>query len=138
MANQIMAIAPYWLEDVGTWVFDDPAVGLCQEPFVSGVPEMIDYLVKDIPHARRRIPAIVLRGTLSRASEAFAPAARGVGRELVRQRRSADGRLALPGAVSLLRRGPGDVVREGGSEVGRLNAAVLTACGCLCSISCRS
>jgi hypothetical protein len=53
MPNQIMAIAPYWLEEVSTWVFDDPAVGLCQEPFVSGVPEMIDHLVKDIPQARR-------------------------------------------------------------------------------------
>ena len=53
MPNQIMVIAPYWLEEVGTWVFDDPAVGLCQEPFVSGVPEMIDYLVRDIHNARR-------------------------------------------------------------------------------------
>lgn len=52
MPNQIMVIAPYWLEEVGTWVFDDPATGLSQEPFVSGVPEMIDYLAKDIPNAR--------------------------------------------------------------------------------------
>ena len=52
MPNQIMVIAPYWLEDVGTWVFDDPAAGLSQEPFVSGVPEMMDYLVRDIPNAR--------------------------------------------------------------------------------------
>ena len=52
MPNQIMVIAPYWLEEVGTWVFDDPAVGLCQEPFVSGVPEMIEYLVKNIRNAR--------------------------------------------------------------------------------------
>ena len=52
MSNQIMVIAPYWLEEVGTWVFDDPAAALCQEPFVSGVPEMIDFLVKDIPDAR--------------------------------------------------------------------------------------
>ena len=43
MSNQIMAIAPYWHEGVGTWVFDDPAAGLQQEPFVSGVPEMIDF-----------------------------------------------------------------------------------------------
>ena len=50
MANQIMVISPYWHH--GTWVFDDPAVGLTREPFVSGVPEMIDALVKDIPDAR--------------------------------------------------------------------------------------
>ena len=52
MANQINIIAPYWLEAVGTWVFDDERVGLAQEPFVSGVPEMIDHLVRDIPDAR--------------------------------------------------------------------------------------
>ena len=52
MPNQIMVIAPYWLEDAGTWVFDDEGVGLQQEPFVSGVPEMIDQLVADLPNAR--------------------------------------------------------------------------------------
>jgi hypothetical protein len=52
MPNQIMVIAPYWLERARTWVFDDPGVGLHQEPFVSGVPEMIDHLVQDIPDAR--------------------------------------------------------------------------------------
>ena len=51
MPNQIMLIVPYWLEDAGTWVFDDPATGLEQEPFVEGVPEMIDHLVADIPDA---------------------------------------------------------------------------------------
>lgn len=50
MTNQIQVIAPYWLH--GTWVFDDPGTGLVQEPFVSGVPEMIDDLVADVPHAR--------------------------------------------------------------------------------------
>jgi hypothetical protein len=53
MQNQIMAIAPYWLDDLQTWVFDDPAVDLVQEPFVSGVPEMMDDLVADIPNAQR-------------------------------------------------------------------------------------
>lgn len=51
MSNHIRVIAPYWLH--GTWVFDDPAVGLVEEPFVSGVPEMIDDLVRDIPDARQ-------------------------------------------------------------------------------------
>ena len=52
MPNQILVIAPYWLDNVGTWVFDDERVGLVQEPFVSGIPEMIDDLVRDIPNAR--------------------------------------------------------------------------------------
>jgi hypothetical protein len=52
MANQILVIAPFWLESAGTWVFDDEAVELVQEPFVSGVPEMINDLVADIPNAK--------------------------------------------------------------------------------------
>jgi len=50
VGNSIVVIKPYRLH--GTWVFDDPAAGLKQEPFVAGVPEMIDVLVKDIPNAR--------------------------------------------------------------------------------------
>ena len=53
MPNQIMVIAPYWLDPVRTWVFDDAAVNLVQEPFVSGIPEMIDELVSTIPNARK-------------------------------------------------------------------------------------
>jgi hypothetical protein len=50
MSNQIHVIAPY--RQASTWVFDDPAVGLKGEPFVSGIPEMIDTLVKDMPQVR--------------------------------------------------------------------------------------
>jgi len=50
MANVLMVIQPYWHQ--GTWVFDDEAVELDKEPFVQGIPEMIDELVKDIPNAR--------------------------------------------------------------------------------------
>ena len=49
-SNAILVVAPYWYE--GTWVFDDPATGLKREPFVAGVPEMIDALVKDVPDAK--------------------------------------------------------------------------------------
>jgi hypothetical protein len=31
MPNQILVIKPYW--HLGTWVFDDPATDLVQEPF---------------------------------------------------------------------------------------------------------
>jgi hypothetical protein len=47
--NQITVISPYRLH--GTWVFDDERVGLEQEPFVSGIPEIIDMVVHDIPDA---------------------------------------------------------------------------------------
>jgi hypothetical protein len=51
MGNQIHVIAPY--RQAATWVFDDPAVGLKGEPFVSGIPEMIDALVQGVPRANR-------------------------------------------------------------------------------------
>jgi hypothetical protein len=44
-SNSILVIAPYHY--AGTWVFDDPRVGLQAEPFVSGIPELIDKLVAD-------------------------------------------------------------------------------------------
>jgi len=50
MINSIIIVAPYWCE--GTWVFDDEAAGLDREPFVAGVPEMINDMVYDIPDAR--------------------------------------------------------------------------------------
>ena len=48
-ANSIMIVTPYRYD--GTWVFDDPRVGLVREPFVAGMPEMIDVLVADISDA---------------------------------------------------------------------------------------
>lgn len=51
MSNAMMVIFPYRHER--TWVFDDESAGLVREPFVSGVPEMIDALVKDIPQAEK-------------------------------------------------------------------------------------
>ena len=47
--NSLLVIQPY--RHAGTWVFDDPSTQLVQEPLVSGIPEMIDELVKDIPNA---------------------------------------------------------------------------------------
>ena len=47
--NSLFVIAPY--SHGGTWVFDDPAVGLRQEPFVSGADQILDLLTADIPNA---------------------------------------------------------------------------------------
>lgn len=49
MSNSLRVILPYVSD--GTWVFDDASVGLVREPFVLGIPEMIDWLVADIPDA---------------------------------------------------------------------------------------
>jgi len=50
-SNALMVIAPY--KYAGTWVFDDSAVGLNREPFVSGIPEMMDDMVSNIPDAEK-------------------------------------------------------------------------------------
>ncbi len=47
-----LKICPYWSDELATWVFDDPAVDLKEEPFVYGAPAILDLLVQDIPNAR--------------------------------------------------------------------------------------
>jgi hypothetical protein len=47
--NSFFVIEPY--SYAGTWVFDDLSRGLSKEPFVAGIPELIDKLVADIPNA---------------------------------------------------------------------------------------
>ena len=54
--NALMIIAPYKYE--GTWVFDDPAVGLFREPFIAGIDTMIDKAVAGIPNAEKGFRAI--------------------------------------------------------------------------------
>lgn len=49
--NAINVISPYKYH--GIWVFDDPRVGLSQEPFVAGADTMIDRVVTDIPDAEK-------------------------------------------------------------------------------------
>ncbi len=49
--NAINIIVPY--KYLGMWVFDDPRVGLVQEPFVAGADTMIDRVVADIPEAEK-------------------------------------------------------------------------------------
>jgi len=51
MQNAINVISPY--KHHGVWVFDDPRVGLVQEPFVAGVDTWIDRVVADIPDAEK-------------------------------------------------------------------------------------
>jgi len=48
-SNSIFVIAPY--RYAGTWVFNDVSRGLYQEPFVAGIPGIIDKLAEDIPDA---------------------------------------------------------------------------------------
>ena len=47
--NAINVIHPY--KHAGRWVFDDEAVGLVREPFVSGADDIIETVVSVIPDA---------------------------------------------------------------------------------------
>lgn len=47
--NSIFVISPY--KTAGTWVIDDPSRNLEREPFVAGIPRLIEMLTKDIPDA---------------------------------------------------------------------------------------
>ena len=46
MSNSIGVIFPYKHEEI--WVFDDEATGLVKEPFVSGMPQILELLSQDI------------------------------------------------------------------------------------------
>ena len=50
-SNAIQVIFPY--RHNGVWMFDDDSKGLLREPFVSGIPEMLDLLVAEIPDAEK-------------------------------------------------------------------------------------
>ena len=45
--NAINIIAPY--KHLGMWVFDDPRVGLSQEPLIAGIDTMLDHIAANIP-----------------------------------------------------------------------------------------
>ena len=62
MMITIYMISPYRYLDM--WVFDDPRVGLVQEPFVSGADHMIDRLVADMPGAEQGFIFIFSDGQL--------------------------------------------------------------------------
>ena len=47
MQNAIYSIRPYRYQN--EWVFDDERVDLVREPFVMGIPQIIDRAVQDLP-----------------------------------------------------------------------------------------
>ena len=100
MTNQILVIKPYW--HLGTWVFDDPTTDLVQEPLVSGVPEMINDLVKDIANARQGFRMLFSSAPFPGFQRKLEWVRTEVWRQLVSDRCATDGRLAVSGNVSLL------------------------------------
>lgn len=55
-SNSLFVIRPYRWN--GMWVFDDPDVGLVREPFVSGIPAIIEEATKHITDAETGFVAI--------------------------------------------------------------------------------
>ncbi len=55
MGNSLFVIHPYntMPNGRGSWVFDDEARDLKAEPFVMGIPEMINHFTKDIKNATK-------------------------------------------------------------------------------------
>ena len=45
LSNSLMQIKPYRTAPANAWSFDDENVGLVAEPFVAGVPQMIDAML---------------------------------------------------------------------------------------------
>ena len=50
-SNSMMIIFPYQYQ--GVWMFDDERVELEKEPFIEGMPEIIDIFVQNIPNAEQ-------------------------------------------------------------------------------------
>jgi hypothetical protein len=94
MADVLAVVEPYWYQD--TWVFDDASRGLEREPLQgriegdladlldlvgakgTGLPQMVDRLVKDIPDARKGFTLLIspqpftgYQAELTRATEDF-------------------------------------------------------------------
>ena len=67
--NSIQIIHPYKYH--GTWVFDDPRVGLVQEPFVSGADIILDRMVKEIPDAANGVTVLFSAQRFPGAQYAF-------------------------------------------------------------------
>jgi hypothetical protein len=54
--NSLLAIHPYKVD--GLWVFDDPRVGLFQEPFIAGADVVLDRMTAGIPNAHNGVTLI--------------------------------------------------------------------------------
>lgn len=51
MNNNVFSIRPYRWQNM--WVFDDERVDLVKEPFVMGIPEIINNAVAHLPNAEK-------------------------------------------------------------------------------------
>ena len=102
--NAINVIAPY--KHHGMWVFDDPRVGLVQEPFVAGANTMIDRVVADLPDAERGFILIFSNTPFPGHQIRLDWRREEGGGQLVLRAAAGHGRLALPRAAQIFRDAP--------------------------------
>jgi hypothetical protein len=67
--NSILVIHPYKVG--GVWVFDDPRVGLVQEPFVAGADVILDRMVEGIPDAESGVTVFFSAGPFPGSQHEF-------------------------------------------------------------------
>jgi hypothetical protein len=67
--NSILVIHPY--KAGGVWVFDDPRVGLVQEPFVAGADVIIDRMVEEMPGAESGVTIFFSAGPFPGSQHEF-------------------------------------------------------------------
>ena len=102
MKNSIAVIEPYKWE--GMRVFDDPNVGLVQEPFVGGADTMIDRATAHIPNADRGFLPVFSSGYFPDAQIVLDWVREEGGGQRVSVERKGHGRLVLPGPVEVFPR----------------------------------
>ncbi|MEX2309977.1 MAG: DUF6717 family protein [Pirellulales bacterium] len=67
--NSLLVIHPYKVG--GVWVFDDPRVGLVQEPFVAGADIILDRMVEGIPNAESGVTIFFSAGPFPGSQHEF-------------------------------------------------------------------
>ena len=91
-------------------MFDDPRIELVQEPFISGIPAMIEHATRHIPDARKGF-VLTFSRTPFPGYAVDLDWVRKYRRQLVPLGRARHGGLALPRPVPLLQRRPPQAVR---------------------------
>jgi Family of unknown function (DUF6717) len=102
--NALNVISPY--KHLGVWVFDDPRVGLAQEPFVAGADTMIDRVVADIPNADGGFTLIFSSAPFPGHQHRLDWHCAEDGGDWYHSEELQNGRLALPRTPSVLFRSP--------------------------------
>ncbi len=99
--NTLIAIYPYKYQ--GFWVFDDPKVGLVQEPFVSGADVIIDHMASRIPNAEEGFRLLFSAGPFPGFTAELEWRRADLGGNWYYSRQLNNGRVAVPRVTQVFR-----------------------------------